>query len=123
MPEAFSSRDSIRQFGFTDPVLIVPPSALEEGTVSEYNLNVEVMPVAALTEYVRLRAQPAFPRGEVNTMRTARAPNLACTWYMPAEGATAILTCDGMSKQRRVFGGPVWHASVCPPIRARMRRC
>ena len=76
MPEAFSSRDSIRQFGFTDPVLIVPPSALEKGTLSEYNLNLEVMPVAALTEYVRLRAQPAFPRGEVNTMRNGEGAQL-----------------------------------------------
>ena len=45
-------------------------------------------------------------------------PNSACTWYMPAEGGSAILTCDVDVETAESFGGPVWHASVCPPIRA-----
>ncbi len=45
-------------------------------------------------------------------------PNSACTWYMPAEGRSAILTCDVDAETAETFGGPVWHASVCPPIRA-----
>ena len=46
------------------------------------------------------------------------APDLARTWYMPAERGTAILTCDIDVETAESFGGPVWHASVCPPIRA-----
>ena len=46
------------------------------------------------------------------------APKSACTWYMPAEGGSAILTCDVDVETAESFGGPVWHASVCPPIRA-----
>ena len=47
-----------------------------------------------------------------------RVPNSACTWYMLAEGGSAILTCDVDVETAESFGGPVWHASVCPPIRA-----
>ena len=45
-------------------------------------------------------------------------PNSACMWYAPAEGRSAILTCDVDVETAESFGGPVWHASACPPIRA-----
>jgi hypothetical protein len=46
-----------------------------------------------------------------------RAPDSACMWHTPAEGS-AILTCDVDAETAETFGGPVWHASVCPPIPA-----
>jgi hypothetical protein len=45
------------------------------------------------------------------------APAAACTWR-GADGRSAILTCDVDAETVHAFGGPVWHASVSPPIRA-----
>lgn len=44
-------------------------------------------------------------------------PDDACTWHTSREGTSGILTCDIDDQTVCSFGGPVWHASVCPPDR------
>ena len=44
-------------------------------------------------------------------------PHPACMHKLP-DGRSAILTCDIDEESAEIFGGPVWHASVCPPVRA-----
>jgi len=34
------------------------------------------------------------------------------------DGRRGILTCDIDEESAETFGGPVWHLSVCPPVRA-----
>lgn len=46
------------------------------------------------------------------------APDEACTWRTSNEGASGILTCDINKGTLKSFGGPISHASVCPPVRA-----
>jgi hypothetical protein len=41
----------------------------------------------------------------------------ACKWHT-ASGTSGLLTCDVDDETMKDFGGPVWHASVCPPVRA-----
>ncbi|MGO9454335.1 MAG: hypothetical protein ACLQDV_25300 [Candidatus Binataceae bacterium] len=43
-------------------------------------------------------------------------PDAACRLLMP-RGCTAVVTCDVDPESMEYFGGPVWHASVCPPNR------
>ncbi len=45
-------------------------------------------------------------------------PDPACIWHAPTEDQSEVLTCDIDDRTVAVFGGPVWHASVCPPVRA-----
>jgi hypothetical protein len=45
------------------------------------------------------------------------APDAACTWRSAAGDCSTILTCDVDEETAEGFGGPVWHASVCPPVR------
>ena len=45
------------------------------------------------------------------------APDPSCTQAL-ARDRSAILTCDIDVDTIESFGGPVWHGSVCPPIRA-----
>jgi hypothetical protein len=46
------------------------------------------------------------------------APDEACTWRTSNEGASGILPCDIDEETLKSFGGAVWHASVCTPLRA-----
>ena len=46
------------------------------------------------------------------------APSERCKWFSPSREASGILTCDVDDDAVESFGGPVWHASVCPPLRA-----
>jgi hypothetical protein len=46
------------------------------------------------------------------------APSERCKWFSSKTEASGILTCDVDDGAVEGFGGPVWHASVCPPIRA-----
>jgi hypothetical protein len=48
----------------------------------------------------------------------AKEPDPACV-HVPRKGRSVILTCDIDEETAQVFGGPVWHVSVCPPSRAR----
>jgi len=45
------------------------------------------------------------------------APAAACM-RRGSGSRSALLTCDVDAETADVFGGPVWHASVSPPIRA-----
>ncbi len=45
------------------------------------------------------------------------APAAACM-RRGSGSRSALLTCDVDAETVNVFGGPVWHASVSPPIRA-----
>jgi hypothetical protein len=49
-------------------------------------------------------------------------PHPACMWRAPTGGQSSILTCDIDEESVRVFGGPVWHASVCPPLRRQAKK-
>ena len=49
-------------------------------------------------------------------------PDPACIWHAPTGDASKVLTCDIDDESIRVFGGPVWHASVCPPIRRQAKK-
>lgn len=40
----------------------------------------------------------------------------ACTHKLAGE-RSAILNCDVDEESAKTFGGPVWHASVWPPVR------
>jgi hypothetical protein len=41
----------------------------------------------------------------------------ACYSRSAADAINGILTCDVDAETARAYGGPVWHASVCPPFR------
>jgi hypothetical protein len=45
------------------------------------------------------------------------APAAACM-RRGSGSRSALLTCDVDAETADIFGGPVWHASVSPPIRA-----
>jgi hypothetical protein len=45
------------------------------------------------------------------------APHQACIHRM-SNDRSVILTCDVDGESLERFGGPVWHASVWPPVRA-----
>jgi hypothetical protein len=45
------------------------------------------------------------------------APPAACMWRSAAGDRSTILTCDVDEETAEAFGGPVWHASVCPAER------
>jgi hypothetical protein len=47
----------------------------------------------------------------------AGAPAEVCMRRGPGS-RSALLTCDVDAETANVFGGPVWHASVSPPVRA-----
>ncbi len=49
-------------------------------------------------------------------------PDPACIWHAPTEDQSKVLTCDIDEQTAAVFGGPVWHASVCPPIRRQAKK-
>jgi hypothetical protein len=49
-------------------------------------------------------------------------PDPACIWHAPTEDQSKVLTCDIDDQTVAVFGGPVWHASVCPPIRRQAKK-
>ena len=56
------------------------------------------------------------------TAREAAGPGLHAR--TPRRGRSVILTCDIDEETVEVFGGPVWHVSVCPPVPgAKPRRC
>jgi hypothetical protein len=44
-------------------------------------------------------------------------PDPSCI-HLGAGGGSAILTCDIDAETMESFGGPVWHASICPPVLA-----
>jgi hypothetical protein len=46
------------------------------------------------------------------------APNTACIHGRPGK-RSVILTCDIDDESSESFGGPVWHVSVFPPVRAK----
>jgi hypothetical protein len=46
------------------------------------------------------------------------APDLACIHRHPGKHSV-IITCDIDDESVESFGGPVWHVSVWPPVRAR----
>jgi hypothetical protein len=46
------------------------------------------------------------------------APDPACIHGRPGE-RSVILTCDIDDESMERFGGPVWHVSVFPPVRAK----
>jgi hypothetical protein len=47
-------------------------------------------------------------------------PAEACKWHT-ASGTSGLLTCDVDDETAASFGGPVWHATVSPPVRAYAR--
>ena len=81
---------------------------------------------------VRPRQQEAIVRKRFTAMqRQALAhpmtesderPAPDCIWRAPAEDQSKVLTCDIDDQTVAVFGGPVWHASVCPPIRRQAKK-
>ena len=46
------------------------------------------------------------------------APDLACIHGRPGK-RSVIFTCDIDEENFESFGGPVWHVSVFPPVRAK----
>ena len=49
-------------------------------------------------------------------------PDPACIWHAATGDQSRILTCDIDDESVHAFGGPVWHASVCPPIRRQAKK-
>ena len=49
-------------------------------------------------------------------------PDPACIWHAATGDQSRILTCDIDEESVRAFGGAVWHASVCPPIRRQAKK-
>jgi hypothetical protein len=81
---------------------------------------------------VRPRQQEAIVRKRLTAMQrqalahpmteSDKRPDPARIWHAPTEDQSKVLTCDIDDQTVAVFGGPVWHASVCPPIRRQAKK-